>query len=344
MNPAPRDSAPVTTGGERRSMRAVVRRAYGPPDVLALGELERPSPGENEVLVRVHAAAATIGDHHVVTGKPYLIRLTPYGGLPRPKHPVPGALLAGVVDAVGGRVTTLRPGDAVYGQAEHGAFAEYAVVRADRLAPKPVDLTFEEAAALPWAAAALCGLRDAGRLVAGQRVLIIGGSGGVGTWAVQIARTLGAEVTAVCSPRNVGRMRTLGAHAVIDYRREDFATGGPRFDLILDLVGDRSVPDCRRALTPRGTYVACAGGGGDWLGPLGRLAHLLVTSCLTRQRLTTFVMVPRRDDLLFLSALVERGDLKPVIERIYPLGEAAEALRHVGEGHSQGQTILRICA
>jgi NADPH:quinone reductase-like Zn-dependent oxidoreductase len=293
------------------------------------------------VLVRVHAAGASIGDHHVVTGKPYPIRLSPFGGLPRPKNRVPGMAMAGVVEAVGANVVGVRAGDEVFGEARSGAFAEYVAVPAERIAPRPSNLSFEEAAAVPWAVTALQGLR-AGRVRAGQRVLINGASGGVGTWAVQIAKALGGEVTAVCSTRNVEMVRALGAGEVIDYTREDFVEGGARFDLVLDLVGNRSLSSCKSALKPGGVYVACSAAGGDWVGPLFRLAAVRLASLFTRKKLTAFFAAPSREDLLVLKELVEAGKARPVIERRYALGEVAEALRRVGEGHAQGQTVIRI--
>jgi NADPH:quinone reductase-like Zn-dependent oxidoreductase len=323
-------------------MQAIVHRQYGTPDVLALEEIERPVPGDEDVLVRVHAAGASIGDHHVVTGKPYLIRLTPFGGVPRPRNLVPGSAMAGRAEAVGAKVTTLRTGDEVFGQAATGAFAEYLVVPAKLLAPKPSNLSFEEAAAVPWAATALQGLRNAGGLKSGQKVLINGASGGVGTWAVQIAKALGARVTAVCSTRNVEAVRALGADEVLDYTRQDFVTAGARFDVMLDLVGNRSLSDCRSVLTPKGAYVPCSGGGGDWIGPFVRILGGLIASLFTSRRFKTFVMTPNRDDLLFLKELIEAGKARPIIERRYALSEVGEALRHVGDGHSQGQTVICI--
>ena len=337
--PAPPEAA---AGGARRTMRAIVHRQYGTPDVLALEEVERPVPGDEDVLVRVHAAGASVGDHHVITGKPYLIRLSPYGGVPRPRNPVPGTAMAGRVEAVGAKVTAFRPGDEVFGEAAAGAFAEYVVVPAGRLARKPGNLSLEEAAAVPWGVTALQGLRDAGRLAPGQRVLINGASGGVGTWAIQIAKALGAEVTAVCSTRIVAMVRALGADEVIDYTREDFASGGPRFDLMLDNVGNRPLSDCASVLRPRGTYVSCSGGGGDWVGPVFRLAAVFLRSLFSRRKLTTFITSPSQEDLLFLKDLVEAGQAKPVIERRLALSEVADALRHIGEGHARGQTVIRI--
>jgi NADPH:quinone reductase-like Zn-dependent oxidoreductase len=324
-------------------MHAIVRRKYGTPDVLAYEEIARPVPGEEDVLVRVHAAGASIGDHIIVTGKPYLIRLTPFGGIPRPRNPVPGACMAGRVSAVGAKVTTCRVGDEVFGQAVTGAFAEYVVVPAKLIAPKPTNLSFDEAAAVPWAVAALQGLRDAGGLTSGQRLLINGASGGVGTWAVQIAKALGAHVTAVCSTRNVDMVRALGADEVIDYTTHDFTDSGPRFDVLFDTVGNRSLSDCRSVLTPEGTYVSCSGGdsGVAWLFGL---AAMRLASPFTRQRLKALFTTPNRDDLLFLKGLVEVGQLKPVIERRHPLSEVGNALRHVGGRRSQGQTVIQIAS
>jgi NADPH:quinone reductase-like Zn-dependent oxidoreductase len=322
-------------------MHAIVHRKYGTPDVLAYEEIERPVPADEDVLVRVHAAGASIGDHIIVTGKPYLIRLSAFGGWPRPRNLVPGACMAGRVEAVGAKVTTFRPGDDVYGEAATGAFAEYIVVPAKLIAPKPSTLSFEEAAAAPWGVNALQGLRDSGGLKAGQRVLINGASGGVGTWAVQIAKALGGHVTAVCSTRNVEMVRTLGAHEVVDYTKHDFVDGGPRFDVMLDTVGNRSVSDCRSVLVPTGAFVSCTGGPSmtRWLF---RLAWMLLASRFTSQKLTTFMASPNQKDLFALKQLVEAGKLKPVIERRYALREVADALRHVGERHSQGQTVIQI--
>ena len=325
----------------RVPMQAIVRRRYGTPDVLELGAIERPVPGDDDVLVRVHAAGASMGDHHVVTGKPYVIRLSPHGGMLRPRSRVPGMALSGRVEAVGAKVTTVRVGDEVYGDAPAGAFAEYAIVPAQRLAPKPANLSFEEAAATPWAVTPLQALRDVGGLQAGQKVLINGASGGVGSWAVQIAKALGAEVTAVCSGRNAEMVRTLGADAVIDYTKEDFVAGGARFDLVLDTVGNRALSDFRKVLRPTGTYVSCSGGNSS-LGWLFRLATASLTSLFTRQKLKMFIVSPNRADLLFLKELVEAGKAKPVIERRYALSEVPDALHHVGAGHARGQVVIRI--
>src|SRR5882672_6683536 len=323
------------------TMRAIVHRKYGTPDVLTYEEIARPVPGDDDVLVRVHAAGASIGDHIIVTGQPYLIRFSPFGGWPRPRHLVPGACMAGRVAAVGAKVTIFRPGDEVYGEAPTGAFAEYMVVPAGLIAPKPSNLSFEEAAATPWGVNALQGLRESGHLQAGQKVLINGASGGVGTWAVQIAKALGAHVTAVCSTRNVEMVRALGADEVIDYTKHDFARGGARFDVLLDTVGNRSVSDCRRALVPTGAFVSCTGGP-SMIRWLSRLAWMLLASRFSSQTLTTYMASPNQKALLALKEIVETRNLKPVIDRRYPLSAVAAALQHVGEGHSQGQTVIQI--
>ena len=334
----------ATAKATTATMRASVRSQYGTPDVLAFEEIERPIAGADDVLVRVHAAGVSIGDHHMVSGRPYLIRLSPFGGLPRPRNRVPGTAMAGRVEAVGANVTTFRAGDEVYGEAPSGAFAEYVVAPAKRIALKPSNLSFEEAAATPWGAVALQALRDAGGLVAGQRVLINGASGGVGTWAVQIAKALGAKVTAVCSTRNIEMVRALGADEIVDYTTDDFVAGGARFDLMLDTVGNRSLSDCKSVLVPEGTYVSCSGGGGDWFGPIFWLARVIMTSWFSSQKLTTFIASPSQQDLLILNELVEAGKVKPVLEHRYALNEVADALRHVGEGHARGQTVITIAS
>jgi NADPH:quinone reductase-like Zn-dependent oxidoreductase len=322
------------------TMHAIVRRQYGTPDVLSYEVIPRPVPGEHDVLVRVCAAGASIGDHHVVTGKPWVIRPA-IGGLIRPGHRVPGSAMAGRVEAAGAKVTTLRAGDEVFGETTTGAFAEYVVVRADRLASKPRNLSFEEAAATPWAVTPLQALRDAGGVRAGYRVVINGASGGVGSWGVQIAKALGAHVTAVCSSRNVSRMRALGADDVIDYTTIDFVSDGPRFDVMLDTVGNRSLSDCRRVLLPTGTLVSTSGGdsGLRWLW---RLAAMSLISTLSTRKLKPFIVSLNQKDLLVLKDLVEAGKIRPAIDRRYALRDTADALRHVGEGHAQGQTVIQV--
>lgn len=331
----PTDTAPAL-------MKAITHRRYGTPDVLTLEQLPRPSPGPDEVLVRVMAAGASIGDHHIVTGKPYLIRATPFGGLPRPRNLVPGSAMAGQVAAVGKNVTTFKVGDDVYGETTRGAFAEYVVVAANKVAPRPTSLTFEEAAAVPWAVTALQSLRDTAGLKAGQKVLINGAAGAVGTWAVQLAKTMGAEVTAVCSTRNLERMRELGAAEVIDYTKDDFVKGGARFDVLLDLVGNRSLSEFRSVLTPTGAYVACGGDGSDWVGPFGRLIVLLITSLFSKQKLKAFVANPNAKDLEVLTGYVERGEIRPILHGRFPLAETGKALALVGEGRSQGSTVITV--
>lgn len=321
-------------------MHAIVHRTYGSPDQLSYERIARPVPGDNAVLVRVHAAGVSIGDHHVITGKPYVIRPS-IGGIFRPGHLVPGATMSGRIEAIGANVKAFRPGDEVYGQAMAGAFAEYLAVPASMLAPKPRNLSFEEAAAAPWALTALQALRDAAELQSGQRVLINGASGGVGTWAVQIAKALGARVTAVCSTRHVELIRALGADEVIDYTQADFVEGGRRFEIMMDTVGNRSLSDCRKVLFPGGRYVSCSGGnsGTRWML---RVLEAYVTSRFTSQKMPMFIVSPNQKDLLALTALIEADQARPVIECVYALNEAAQALNHVGNGHSQGQTVIRM--
>lgn len=323
------------------TMRAMIHPQYGTPDVLSFEEIDRPVPGDDEVLVRVHAASANKGDTHIISGRPYLIRLTPFGGIPRPRNRVPGALMSGQVEAVGAKVTTFRPGDAVYGQAASGAFAEYLVVPANMIALKPNNLSFEESAAVPWAMTALQALRAA-NLQPGQRLIINGASGGIGTWAIQIAKAMSAHVTAVCSTRNVELVRALGADEILDYTAQDFVEGGARFDAMLDLVGNRSLSDCRSVLLPGGTYVPCSSGGGDFIGPLVRILSALFSFMFSSRKVKPFVASPNQADLLFLKDLIEAGKARPIIEHRYPLSKVAEALEHVATGHSRGQTVIRI--
>lgn len=334
----------ATQVSEARSMRAITHRHYGGPEVLVCEEVQRPAPGEDEVLIRVHAAGVSIGDHHIVTGKPYLVRLSPFGGFPRPRNTVPGAAMSGRVEAVGAKVTAFRVGDEVFGQALHGAFAEYLVMPAVLIALKPKNLSFEEAAAVPWGTTALQGLRDAGGLRAGERVLINGASGAVGTWAVQIAKALGAHVTAVCSTRNIEMVRGLGADVVIDYTKEDFAKDGARFDVLMDMVGNRALKHCKRVLVPGGRYVPCAAGAGDWVGPIVWILRALLAFAFTKLHFRMYVQKLAAEDLIAMRTWIEAGKMRPVVERTYALAEASEALRHVGEGHTRGLTVLRIGA
>jgi NADPH:quinone reductase-like Zn-dependent oxidoreductase len=323
-------------------MKAIVQDTYGSTDVLELRDIDKPEMANDEVLVRVHAAGVDRGVWHVMTGLPYPIRLAGYG-LRAPKTPVLGADVAGVVEAVGKEVTRFQPGDAVFGIGE-GAFAEYARAREDKLAPKPANLTFEQAAVVAISGlTALQGLRDHGKVRPGQKVLIIGASGGVGTYAVQLAKAFGAHVTGVCSTTKVDMVRSLGADHVIDYTREDFAEGEQRYDVILDIGGNASLSRLRRALTPKGTLVIAGGEtGGRWLGGTDRQLRALLLSRFIDQKLTTFVSRGNREDLIALKELIESGKITPVIDRTYPLTEAPKAIRHLEQGHARGKVVITV--
>jgi NADPH:quinone reductase-like Zn-dependent oxidoreductase len=319
-------------------MKAIVFRRYGSPDVLELADVDLPVVADDGVLVRVRAASVNALDWHRMRGEPLVGRLG--DGLRRPKDSALGVDVAGHVEAVGRNVTELRPGDEVFG-ARTGAFAEY--VSGRTFVPKPAGLTFEEAAAIPVAATtALQGLRDRGALQPGQRVLINGASGGVGTFAVQIARALGAKVTAVCSTSNVELVRSLGADRVIDYTREDFTRSGERYDLILDVAGTRPLLACRRVLTPHGTLVVVGGPGGRWLSPADRLVKAAVLSKFVSQRLVPFLAHITREDLLVLKELVETGKVTPVIDRTYPLREVPEAIRYLETMRARGKVVITV--
>jgi NADPH:quinone reductase-like Zn-dependent oxidoreductase len=323
-------------------MKAVVHDEYGPPDVLELKEIEKPAVTEDSVLVRVQAASVNPFDLHMLTGTPYLVRLQ--AGLRRPKRQLLGVDFAGTVEAVGANVTQFQPGDEVFG-GRSGAFAEYVCVREDRaVVPMPANVSFEQAAAVPIAGlTALQGLRDKGQLQAGQKVLINGASGGVGTFAVQIAKSLGAEVTAVCSTRNVDRARSLGADHVIDYTREDFTRTGRRYDLILDIAGGRSWSECTRVLDPDATLVAVGGPKKNRLvGPLSDVLKMRLASLRGSRRLVSFLSDMNKEDLLVLNELFEAGTVTPVVERTYALSEAREAFRYLGEGHAQGKIVITV--
>jgi NADPH:quinone reductase-like Zn-dependent oxidoreductase len=322
-------------------MRAVVRRRYGPiSEVLRLRPIERPEPAEDEVLVRVHAAAVAIGDWLEIRGYPYIAR--PGYGLREPRHAVAGNELAGRVEAVGERARSFRPGDDVFGSA-HGALAEFVAVPEATLAPKPSNLSFGQAAAVPISGiAALQALRDGGRIEAGQRVAILGASGGVGTYAVQLAKAFGARVTAVCGPGSVELVRSIGADQVVDYTVEDLARRGRDFDLIVDTVGKQRLADLRRALTPRGTLVMVGGSGGPWTMGFERTIGGALLSPFVSQRLRPFFSKVTRIDLVFLKDLIETGDVTPVIDREYALEAVHDALEHVGERHTMGKTVVTI--
>jgi NADPH:quinone reductase-like Zn-dependent oxidoreductase len=320
-------------------MKAVVGTTYGPAEALQLADVETPVPAAGEVLARVRAASVNAGDWRLMRGEPLLARPL-MGGLRGPKPPVRGWDFAGVVEAVGPGVTDFRPGDEVFGRTS-GAFADLTAPDADRLAPKPPDMSFEAAAALPVAGiTALQALRDRADVRPGQRVLVNGAAGGVGTFAVQIAKALGAEVTAVCSARNAAQAAELGADRVIDYALVDFTRDGVRYDVVLDNVGSRSLRALRRALTPRGTLVLVGGGKGRLLGPFRLLGAVAVANRFSRRRLLTFLAKPNRADLLELAALVDAGKVRPVIDRTYPLAEAPEAIAYVETGHARGKVIV----
>jgi NADPH:quinone reductase-like Zn-dependent oxidoreductase len=322
------------------TMQAIVQDRYGPADGLQLQTADQPIINDDEVLVEVRAAAVGINDWLVLRGLPYVARIG--YGLRRPRHRIPGLDLAGRVEAVGSGVRRFRRGDAVFGWG-NGAFAEYAAVQEDQLVAKPANLTVEQAAAVPTSGfAALQALRDTGRLQSGQQVLIIGASGAVGTLAVQLAKAFGAQVTGVCSTRSVDLVRSLGAEQVIDYTTGGITQGGRRYDLILDLAGNRPLPTLRRALAPKGTLVIVGGSGGRWFMGIGRTLRAALVSPLVGQRLRPFFSKPSRKDLLVLKELLEAGKVTPVIDRTYPLAAAALAVGHVGDRHTQGKTVITV--
>ena len=319
-------------------MKAVVHNTYGSPDVLKLQEIEKPDLTDDGVLVRVRAASINPVDWYAMTGTPYVAR--PQMGLRKPKTNRLGVDFAGTVEAVGRDVTHVRPGDEVFG-AKSGAFAEYVCVR-DAVVLKPASLTLEQAAAVPVAAlTALQGLRDKGQIQPGQQVLINGASGGVGTFAVQIAKALGAEVTAVCSTRNVELVRSLGADHVVDYTREDFTRSGRRYDLMLDVAGGRSWSECKRVLEPQATLVIVgAPKGTRLLGPLSHVIRLKLAALGSRRNVVFFVAQTNRADLLVLQELLAAGAVTPVVDRSYELSKTADAFRYLGEGHAQGKIVV----
>jgi NADPH:quinone reductase-like Zn-dependent oxidoreductase len=335
-----REAVQVASGN---TMKAIVYTHYGSPDVLQLTEVARPTPQDHEVLVHVHAASVNAAELHLLRGKPFLMRFMGFGLL-KPKHTILGAAMAGRVEAVGRNVTQFQPGDEIFGDLSNcgwGAFAEYVCAREDALAFKPANVTFEEAAAVPLAAVtALQGLRAKGQIKLGQQVLIHGAGGGVGTFAVQIAKAFGAEVTAVCSTRNVDMVRSLGADHVIDYMHDDFTKNGQRYDFIFAVNGYRSIFDYKRALSPKGVYVMIGGSNAHLfqamlLGP--------VISMIGRQKMGSMgVAKPNQKDLVFTKELLEAGKVIPVIDRRYPLGETAEALRYLEKGHAKGKVVITV--
>ena len=333
-------SAPAVVG--QVQMQAIVRHRYGtvPEEVLRLERIARPVAGHGEVLVRVRAAGVDAGTWHLMTGVPYLMRLVT--GLRAPKTAVAGWAVAGTVEAVGEDVTGVAPGDAVFGTCR-GSFAQYAVAKASRLAAKPAGLTFEQAAALPNSAnTALRAVRDKAKVRSGQHVLVIGAGGGVGTFAVQIAKAFGAEVTAACGPAKTDLVRAIGADHVLDYTREDPVSGQRRYDVVIDIGGDRPVARLRRALTPRGTLVLTGGTGGPLLGGMDRNMRAQLLSPFVSQRLTAFIAPESRADLITLGELADSGAITPAIDRAYPLSEAAAALRHLAEGRVRGKVVISV--
>jgi NADPH:quinone reductase-like Zn-dependent oxidoreductase len=321
-------------------MKAIVQRVYGSADALEFVDIDKPTVGDNDVLVRVVAAGLHVGDWHVMTGRPYMLRVVGFGLLV-PKVRVRGIDVAGTVEAVGRKVVEFRPGDEVFGTCE-GAFAEYARASEENLALKPLNLTFEQAAAVPTSAfAALQALRDRGEIHSGQKVLIVGATGGVGLFAVQLAKVFGAEVTGVCSTAKIDWLRSLGCDHVVDYRTEDFARSDRRYDLVLDLGGSRSLSDLRRVLSPRGILVMVGGEGGDpVLGDTAKWIRGLLLSPFTGQRLMPLATVPNKKDLLLLKAFAEAGRLTPAIGRTFALSATADAFRYLEKAEGRGKIVI----
>ncbi len=321
-------------------MKAIVYCDYGSPDVLKLEDIEKPVPGDDQVLVRVRAAAVNPYDGHYMRGTPLVMRIE--AGLRKPKDTRLGVDFAGTVEAVGKNVTEFKPGDEVFG-GRAGAFAEYVATAGRRLVKKPKNMTFEQAASVPIAAiTALQALRDHGKVQPGQKVLINGASGGVGTFAVQIAKWLGAHVTGVSSTRNVELVLSLGADQVVDYTREDFTQGAQRYDVIIDMVGNHPLSAYRHVLNPKGIYVMVGGRKGRWLAPLDRVAQMLVYSAFVDQEMGMMIANISKEDLTILGELMEAGKVTPVIDRRYPLREVPEAIRYLEEGHARGKVVIRV--
>jgi NADPH:quinone reductase-like Zn-dependent oxidoreductase len=320
-------------------MRAIVYTEYGPPDVLQLTEVARPTPKDNEVLIKIRAASINPLDWHFMRGTPKVMRMMT--GLRKPRFAGLGVDVAGQVEAIGKHVTGFQPGDEVFGTCK-GAFAEYGCAAEGALVLKPANVTFEQAATVPVAAlTALQGLRDKGQIQRGQKVLINGAAGGVGTFAVQIAKVFGADVTGVCSTRNVDMVRSIGANHAIDYTKEDFTKTGQRYDVLFDIAGNHALPDCRRALTTEGTLVMVGGPDtGRWLGPLTDVLKAVVLSWFVRQRLLPFLARGSKADLSLLRELLEAGKVTPVIDRSYPLSDVPEAIRYLEEGHARGKVVI----
>jgi len=323
-------------------MKAIVYTKYGPPDVLQLKEVEIPTPKDDEVLIRVHATSVVYSDLAFVRGKPFLVRLMG-SGLLKPRHKILGVDVAGRVEAVGRNAEQFHPGDEVFGDLSgyrRGGYAQYVCAPEKALGLKPANCSFEEAAAVPESAlVALQGLRDKGQIQPGQKVLVNGASGGIGTFAVQIAKSFGAEVTGVCSTRNLDMVRSIGADHVIDYTQEDFTKTGKRYDLILATAGYRSLFDYKRALSPNGIYVVTGGSMAQIFQPMLLGPWISMTGS---KKLVNLIVKPNQEDLAFMKELIEAGKVKPVIDRCYPLSEVAEALRYYGEGHARGKVVITV--
>jgi NADPH:quinone reductase-like Zn-dependent oxidoreductase len=321
-------------------MKAIVYHCYGPPDVLKLEEIEKPTPSDDEVLIRIRAASVNPYDWHFMRGEPYLLRIA--AGLRRPKNVRLGADVAGEVEAVGRNVMQLKPGDAVFGTCQ-GSFAEYACGSASRLALKPACVTFEQAASTGIAAlSALQGLRDKGHIQPNYKVLVNGAAGGVGSFAVQIARWFGAEVTGVCSSRNLDMVRSIGAKDVVDYTREDFTRGSQRYDILLDCVGNRSLLDCRRVLSEKGIYVAAGGKAGRWMA--GALLRWFASRALSlgSRKFVSFFANINHSDLNLMADLMESEKVKPVVDRAYALSQVPDAIHYLEQGHARGKVLIAV--
>jgi NADPH:quinone reductase-like Zn-dependent oxidoreductase len=326
-------------------MKAVVYTDYGSPDVLQIREIKKPAPNDDQVLVKVRAVSINPLDWHFIEGRPYIMRGM-MGGMRKPKNPRLGVDYSGTVEAVGKNVTQFKPGDEVFGN-KIGAFAEYLCPRADRaVAMKPANITFEQAAGIPVAGlTALQGLRDHGKVQPGQKVLINGASGGVGTFAVQIAKNLGAQVTGVCSGRNADMVQSLGADHVIDYTKEDFTKGNERYDVILDNVGTQPLSGFRRVLKPNGILVMVGGGGpndGKWVGPMVRPIKAMLMSPFTSQKMGMMLAEPNQKDLNLVAEMMDSGKVKSVIDRTYPLSQIREAMAYLEQGHARGKVIITV--
>jgi NADPH:quinone reductase-like Zn-dependent oxidoreductase len=323
-------------------MKAISYDRYGSPDVLKYGETTKPAPADDEVLIKIRAAAVNPYDWHFMRGEPYAVRIAA-GGLRKPKDSRLGADVAGEIEVVGRNATQFKPGDAVFGMCK-GAFAEYACASESKLVMKPDNVTFEQAASVPIAAfTALQGLRDKGKLQPGQQVLINGAAGGVGTFAVQIAKSFGAEVTGVCSTRNVEMVRSIGADHVIDYTQEDFTKSARRYDVILDCVGNHSFSECRRVLNARGSYVVAGGSSDNWMiGPLARALKALVLSWFVSQKQFMVLAKPSKEDLTIMGELMATGKVTPVIDRSYSLREVPDAIRYLEAGHARGKVVITV--